>query len=148
MLYTAAGKDFGQHIHARLKRRIQMLAVIGALMLAVVLYDMATGTLGIVIGVVSIVMGSFVGFFSSRIWHLSWDKDGEKVVGRIDRLGWIILAAYILFEVVRSLIFQDVIHLGEPTALTFAFVSAALIARVFGLRGRILKVLRDEKILS
>jgi hypothetical protein len=148
VLYTDEGQGFGQHVHPRLKRRIKMLMVIGGLMLVVVIYDMMTGTLGVVIGIASIIVGSVIGFFSSRIWHLSWDRNGDKVVGRIDTIGWIVLAAYVIFEIARSLFFQDVVHLGEPTALTFAFVSAALIARIFGLRGRILKVLKDEKILG
>lgn len=116
-------------------------------MLLLVLWDIATGALTIPIALIGIVIGAIIGFFSSRIFHLSWDKDGEKVVGRIDTIGWIVLALYIVFEIIRSTLFATIFaSASSPTAVTFAFIAAALIARVFGLRGRILKILEEEQI--
>jgi hypothetical protein len=148
MLYSSEGKDFGQHIHPRLRRRIRIFITISAIMLAVMFWDIYKGMLGILFALVALVIGGIVGYLTSRIFHLSWDADGEKVVGRIDAIGWIVLGVYIAFEIARATFFE-VVHTGySPAAITFAFVSAALFARVLGLRGRILKVLKEEKVFG
>jgi hypothetical protein len=118
-------------------------------MLVVVAWDVYQGTLSIPYAIAALMIGGLVGIFTSRIFHLSWEKDGNNVVGRIDMIGWIVLALYVAFEIGRSLFFQYVVHIGdEATAITYAFVAAALISRVFGLRGRIINILKREEILS
>ncbi len=149
MLYTHQNKNFQQHVHPTLQKRIRIFLVIGGISLAVVAWDVVQGSITVPWALGSIVVGIFVGWCTSRIFHLSWEKDGQRVVGRIDTMGWIVLASYIAFEIVRSILFQDVIHTGsDATAITFAFVSSALLSRIFGLRGRIVKILKTEKILG
>lgn len=149
MLYTHQNKNFQQHVHPTLQRRIRIFFVIGAISLAIVGWDIVQGTLGIPYALVSVLVGAVVGWLTSRIFHLSWEHDGQRVVGRIDKIGWFVLAAYIVFEIARSILFQDVIHTGsDATAITFAFVSSALISRMFGLRGRIVRILKEEKIFG
>jgi multisubunit Na+/H+ antiporter MnhE subunit len=149
MLYTHRSKNFRHHVHPTLQRRIRIFFVIGALSLVFVARDIWSGTLSWQWALVGLVLGTCVGWFTSRIFHLSWAHDGQQVVGRIDRIGWMVLAAYIIFEIIRATLFTTVIHTGsDPTAITFAFVSAALISRMFGLRGRILRILTDEKVFG
>jgi len=145
MFYTIKNKNFKQHVHPSLQRRIRIFFGMGGVMAAVVAYDVAQATLSIEWAFVAIIVGLFVGWFTSRILHLSWSHDGMQVVSRIDTIGWLVLAAYIIFEVVRASFFQWWMP-ESATAITFAFISAALISRVFGLRGRILKILTEEKI--
>lgn len=148
MLYTAQDKDFSQHVHPNLRRRIRIFLTMGGVMLAIVLWDIFQGTMSISLAAIGILLGSAVGVLSSRIFHLSWDHDGQHVVGKIDWIGGVVLVLYIALEIGRSLLFQDVIHTGfTATAITFTFVASALIARVFGLRGRILNVLKEEGVL-
>jgi hypothetical protein len=149
MLYTHKKTNFKHHVHPSLQRRIRLFLIIGALSLALVAYDVYNGTLSLGIAALAVVIGAVVGVITSRIFNLSWSHDGEQVVGRIDIIGWIVLVAYILFEVARSIFFTSVIHTGsDPTAITYAFVASALVSRVLGLRGRIICVLRQEKVLG
>ncbi|MES2014687.1 MAG: hypothetical protein V4437_02635 [Patescibacteria group bacterium] len=149
MLYTSDKKSFQEHVHPKLQRRIRMFLIIGVIMLVVVVWDIWHGTMGIPLATIGMVVGAAVGFLSSRILHLSWDHDGQKVVGRIDTIGWFVLGGYIAFEIARSLFFEKVVHTGfSAAAIAFTFVATALIARVFGLRGKILEVLKEEKIFG
>jgi len=122
----------------------------GGIMLAIVMWDMYTSVLPFAWGIGALIVGVLVGLVSTRIFHLSWSRDGGHVVGRIDKIGWFVLAAYIAFEIARATLFETVIHIGTSmtTAVTFAFVSAALLSRVFGLRGRILRIIKAEKVLG
>ncbi|MDB5188041.1 MAG: hypothetical protein JWO50_561 [Candidatus Kaiserbacteria bacterium] len=148
-IYNHKGKHFKAHVHPSLQRRIRIFIVISILMLLLVAYDISQGILSFPYAIGALVVGGVVGIFTSRIFHLSWEKDGSHVVGRIDKIGWIVLALYIAFEIARSLFFQYEVHIGdEATAITYAFVSAALLSRVFGLRGRIITILKQEQIFG
>jgi hypothetical protein len=149
MLYTSGDQDFEHQVHPALKRRIRIFLIISAIMTAIVLYDIVDGKLSVALALASVIVGAAVGLFTSRIFHLSWEKDGSNVVGTIDTVGWVVLVLYIAFEVARSYFFASVIHLASSaTAITFAFVASALAARVLGLRGRILTVLKEEKVFG
>jgi hypothetical protein len=149
MLYKSNGKDFTKQVHPTLRRRIRLFLLLSAIMLALVISDIFNGTLSIQISLLAIVIGGIVGFITSRIFNLSWDKNGLHVVGTIDAIGWVVLIAYILFESVRATLFQTIIHTASsPTAITFAFIAAAFFTRVLGLRGRIIKILKDEKVFG
>jgi hypothetical protein len=149
MIYNKAGKSFKHHIHPKLQKRIRIFLTIGGISLAVVAFDIYKGDISIPLAALSIVVGGVIGYYTSRIFHLSWNHDAAKVIGRIDRTGWIVLGVYIVFEIIRATAFETVIHTGaNPTAITFAFVSSALLLRVLGFRGRILKILKDEKVFG
>ena len=147
MLYKTGKNNFENHVHPNLKRRIQIFLLIGGIMLVVMLWDVASQTLPLGLAAISIVLGGIVGFLTSRIFHLSWSHDGQHVVGRIDTLGWAVLALYIGFEIARSFFFQEWVP-HSATAITFAFVASALITRVLGLRGRIIDVLKKEQVFG
>ncbi|MEO6536898.1 MAG: hypothetical protein ABIT47_04355 [Candidatus Paceibacterota bacterium] len=149
MLYTTNGENFSENVHPNLRRRIRIFLIIGALMLVILAANIVRGHIGLAVTCISLIIGALVGFISSRIFHLSWDKDAEVVVGSIDTIGFVVLALYIIFEVARSYVVTSVIHLsGSSTAITFAFISSALIFRVLGLRGSIIRVLNQEHIFT
>lgn len=150
MLYTHEGKNFRQHVHPNLQKRMRIFLVIGTIALLLVAYDVWSGVIGLSIALLSVALGIVIGFITSRIFHLSWSQDGARVVGRIDRIGWFVLGAYIVFEIARTFFFQTILGYAtsQATAITFAFVSSALLSRVLGLRGRILRVLKAERVLG
>jgi hypothetical protein len=149
MLYRSKGKEFSHHVHQSLRRRIRIFLIISAIMLVVALGDIFNGTLSLGVALLSIIVGGGIGFFTSRIFHLSWQKDGELVVSRIDKIGVIVLILYIAFEIARAYVFQSVIVLSSSAAaVTYVFVASALISRVVGLRGRVLKILNENDVFG
>ena len=148
-LYTSEGKDFKHQVHPTLQRRISLYLVIGGIAFLVVARDIYGGFLSPLIALVVVIIGAFAGFLTSRIYHLSWNEDGAHVIGRIDTIGWVVLALYIIFELARTTLFKTILPTGfDPTAITFAFIASALTSRVLGLRGRILQILNEEKVLG
>ena len=146
MLYRSGNTDLKHHVHPKLRRNIRLFILMSVIMILIAGADLAAGTLSLNMAIAGTAVGTLVGFASSRIFHLSWDKDGSTVVSRIDTVGWVILILYIAFEVARASIFQVLFDAGSSTAVFFIFVGAAMIARVLGIRGRIFQILRDEKV--
>jgi hypothetical protein len=150
MIYTSNNKSFKEHVHPRLQKRIRIFLMMGIIMFLVGAYDVINGVITLPVALMAVTVGGFVGWFTSRIFLLTWNHDGERVVGRIDTIGWFVLSAYILFEIARAVLFETVVHIGtsSATAITFAVVSSALISRAMGLRGKILEILKEERIFG
>ncbi len=123
-----------------------MFIIFGVVMIALLVPSIGRGDISIWVALGSLVVGWFIGIFTSRIFHLSWDHNAEKVVGKIDRFGAIVLALYIVFEVLRNIAFESYIHIATPAAATFAFLAGAFIGRVFGIQGKIIRILNDKSI--
>ena len=147
MLYTTDNTSFKHQVHTSLQRRLRIFIVMGVIIILVMVSDVVRGLLPVWIAGISLLLGSIIGLVSSRIFNLTWDKDGEQVVGKIDVIGWVVLGAYILFEVARSILVQHWLP-AEATAITFAFIGPALITRVLSLRGRIITILKNEEVLG
>jgi ABC-type amino acid transport system permease subunit len=133
-----------RHTHPTLRRRLSLFVMVGIVMIVLVILNISEGHITVPYAIISIIFGGVVGIFTSRIFHLSWSKDSENVVGKIDRMGLFVLVAYIAFEILRSIAFERYIHIDSPTALTFAFLAGAFIGRVFGIQGKILSILKKE----
>lgn len=140
---------FKEHVHPNLRRRMRMFLAIGFVMSLLVVWDILHETVSIPIALISVLVGLLLGWLTSRIFHLSWNGDLEKVVGKIDLLGGIVLALYIIFEVSRVFLFERFVHItvATGTAITFALVSSALIGRVLALRRRVFDLLKKEKVI-
>lgn len=93
-------------------------------------------------------VGIVIGVFTSRMFHTSWNKDAKKVVSRLDTYGIIILVLYFLFEISRERIVGFITHDFETGTIGFAILTGIMIGRVVGTRGRIIDVLKEQKIFS
>lgn len=116
-------------------------------MLSVVSYDLFKNILSLEFAFVGILIGVGGGIVSSRMNHLSWDHDAEKIVSRLDVFGIIILVAYIIFAILRTKLISYFVHGPTVGAISFSIVAGIMIGRVIGTRGKILKILKEEKII-
>lgn len=150
MLYRFGSKSFRHHVHPALQRNIRIFIVMSACMMLIACVDLVDGDLDPVMAIAGVAVGTLIGFASSRIFHLSWNHDGRQVVSRIDTIGGAILALYVLFEITRASIFQIVFDTGAgaSVSVTFIFVGAAMIARVLGMRGKIINILKKEEVFE
>ncbi len=149
MLYTSGGEKFEHHIHTTLRRRIRTFLILALVMLLIVFLDITRGQLSMAWAAAGVAIGGVVGVLTSRIFHISWDRDAKRVIGRVDTLGFVFIGLYAAFEIGRTVLFETLIHTSFPaSAIAFAFVSGALIGRVLGMRGRILRVLKEEKVFG
>ena len=141
-------KHFQKHVPNKILWQMRIFAIVFAVMLGVVLYDIFTGIIGVILALIGLAIGTGIGMVSSRMSHLSWDKDGQKVVSRFDTLGIIILVCYILISVFRNRLVGIFIHGPALGAFSFSLIAATMLGRVIGTRNSIYGILRDEGILK
>ena len=83
-------------VDRKVRRQTLLLIVAGAVLLGLVLRELVRGNLGLVGASAGIVGGFVVGLLASRIHRFDWDEGAHHVVGRVDRIGLVLLAALIL----------------------------------------------------
>lgn len=142
-----SAKKISHHVDKKIKTRFRIYFVLAIIMLLVILYDLFKNILSIEFAFVGMLIGIGAGIVSSRMNHLSWDKDGEKIVSRLDIFGIIILVAYIIFAIFRTKLISYFVHGPVVGAISFSIIAGIMIGRVLGTRGKILKILREEGII-
>lgn len=139
-------QHLAKHIDKRLRFRFRLYFLISIVMLGFVFYDIATAKIIIEFALLGIIAGIIVGVISSRMFHITWSHDANKVVSQLDKFGIIILILYILFELERSNIVGIFIQGPQIGSVSFSVLTGVMIGRVIGTRGKILQVLKEQKI--
>lgn len=139
---------FQKHVHPKLRFRMRLFFVLGILMSFIVLRDIIERVMSIHLALLSILVGILIGWFSSRVFRFDWDGGADKVVGKVDIVGVLVLIAYTLFEITQRIIFTKFIHVPLTAAMTFAFISFLFIGRGLGMRRRILDLLEEERVTA
>jgi hypothetical protein len=135
------------HASKKLLVNLRILSAVCTILLAVTMYELFISSALFSQVLIALIIGLAVGFISSRMYKISWDRDQTKVVGRIDMYGIIVLILFILFELNRTWI-ADLFSGGEALgSISLVLMTSALLGRVIGTSRKILRVLSDEKII-
>jgi hypothetical protein len=137
-----------KHIDKKLRRRLRIYFLISAILLLILLYNVIRGALRWDLGIAALLVGIIVGIVASRMYHISWDKNAKKVISRLDIYGIIILVLYVLLEIFRERIVGFVTHDFEVGTIGFAILAGIMFGRVLGTRGKIIKVLNDQRVFK
>lgn len=135
------------HIDKKLRFRLRLYSIISLVMLGIVLYEILIKILPLEFAVVGIFIGLFLGIISARMYHLSWSKDAQKIVSRLDVIGIIILVIYIAFVIVRSRLIAYFVAAPMVGAVGFSITAGIMIGRVIGTRNAIIEILEEREII-
>jgi hypothetical protein len=117
-------------------------------LVGILIFNVIRGALRIDYGALGLIAGIGIGIISSRMFHISWNKDAEKVISRLDIYGIIILILYIAFELSREKVVGYFTHDVEVGTVGFAVLAGIMLGRVMGTRGKIIQVLKKQKIFG
>lgn len=136
-----------KHIDNRLQRRLKLYGIISFILLCVVGFDILTSTMNILQAVLGVALGVGVGVVSARMFHISWDQNAGKTVARLDLFGGIILMCYIVFAFFRNQLLGEFVHGAALGGVSMAVVTGIMVGRILGMRGKILKVLKEQQLI-
>lgn len=139
-------QHFHHHTDRRLIFRLYAYYFIAMAMIGLVSFDVITEQVQIWAALLSVALGFGVGLITVRTSHITYDKDLKKVISRMDLFGIVIVVVYSSFSLVRHEVVAYFVHGPAVGAVSFAIIAGVMIGRVFGIRRKIQRVLRDEKI--
>ena len=135
------------HASRRLIMNLRILLVVYVVLLFVTLYQLVVSQAIFWQVLLAIVIGLAAGLISSRMYKISWNKHEATVVGRIDIYGIAVLVLFALFELNRNTIADTFVNGPSLGSIGLVMVTSALFGRILGTSRKILRVLRDEKII-
>lgn len=85
----------------RLHQELRLLALAFGLSFGIALIQMASGTLTIVSAIPTLAIGVCVGTLLSRVYRFTWVAEAGGVIGRVDRVGAVVIGCSAVFSLLR-----------------------------------------------
>ena len=113
-------KEVAAYVHKKLLFRLRRLAVFFIIAIAILIYEISENYLAGYLVIAGVIFGFCIGYIVAKRMHkITWDEEADKVIGKMDRVGIIILIIYILFAVTRRWIFSHWLGGHALSALYF-----------------------------
>ena len=141
-------KKLTQHIDKKILMRARIFGIISVVFVCILAFDLFKETISFAALFIAVAVGIAVGIVASRMYHLSWDHDGKKVVGRLDSLGIVVLVLYIAFAIFRQRIVGIFIHGPMLGTVTVAVMGGLFVGQILGIRNGVKGILKAEGIIK
>ncbi|MBI3581051.1 MAG: hypothetical protein HY098_03085 [Nitrospinae bacterium] len=146
---NAQRKAAKKHMEGRLSRRLTVFLIITTVLSVIVILNVVEGRISPLLAGGGFALGVTVGLLAGRMFIIFWHPETEKVVSRLDKVGFIILAFYIALEVGRKWVFGHWLHGATLNAFGLAILTGLLLGRFLSMAIKIRKILVEEnKILA
>jgi hypothetical protein len=142
---SEAVENIRKYAHWRLQLRLVFYFLISFAILAIGAYHIVTGEIPVMFPTTGFIIGMIVGIFVSRTHNIHWDTKAQMVITRMDALGIVILAAYILLELNRETVVRYFINDDSTIAISFALLAGIMVGRIIGIRRKV-KIVLDENL--
>lgn len=141
-------KRISHHVDKKVLMRARIFGVISIIFIGILLRDLFIGTISLLLLLISVGAGCLLGIVASRMYHLSWNHDGKKVVGRLDSLGVVILVGYMAFAFFRQQIVGYFVHGPMVGTAVVGLMAGLFVGQIIGVRNGVKGILKDEGIIK
>ena len=83
------------------------------------------------------MVGILIGHIVSRTKKISWDDENDDILMESDRIGIIILLAYIFFIFFKDRIIEDITHFHHVSSISLAVLSGTMLGHAIALRKKV-----------
>jgi peptidoglycan/LPS O-acetylase OafA/YrhL len=133
------------YISSRLRSRLVLFLVIAFALIIFGIYEVATGVTTWQIGLISFIIGGVLGYIYGRLVRVHWNADEEKIVTRLDTIGFIIIIIYVIFSYFRDTLLAHFFTGAALTAIGLIVAGGILIGRFFGMHVSLMRTLREHR---
>jgi hypothetical protein len=135
-----------RHVDKKILIRAKIFAFIAFIFIVILLRDLYIGTITLPLLLGAEIAGVIIGIFASRMFHMTWDEDGKKVIATLDGFGIIVLTLYIFFAIFREQIVGVFVHGPMLSTVTIAVMGGIFIGQIISIRNGVAGILKDEGI--
>ncbi len=136
-------KEVAVYVHRKLLFRLRRLAIFFIVVTGILIYEISESYIAGYLALVGFILGFTIGYIvGNRMHKISWDEEASKVVGKMDRIGIIILIVYILFAITRRWIFSHWLQGYSLSAFVLSISCGAIISRLWFVRRKIRETLK------
>jgi hypothetical protein len=132
-------------ISTRLRSRLILFLVIAVALVVFAIYEVIIGDMDLLTGVLTLLVGAVFGFIYGRLIRVRWNEDEEKIITRMDTVGFIIIAIYLILSYFRETLLAHFFSGTELTAIGVTLAGGILIGRFFGVHVSLMRLIREHR---
>jgi hypothetical protein len=133
-----------EYVQSRLRNRVRIYLALAAAIVVAIAYRIIFEGGGVLYPLLALTIGIAIGIVVSRMFSISWDKDSEKVVSRMDIYGTAFLVAYIIFELTGEHFIRQWFSGPEVLTVILSLAGGAVLGRGIGMGRAMIRVLREH----
>jgi hypothetical protein len=136
-------KEVASFVHRKLLFRLRRLALFFIVVTAILIYEISKNYIAGYLAVGGFIIGFSAGYIVAKRMHkITWDEAADKVVGKMDAIGILILIAYLFFAITRRWIFSHWLEGHALSAFVLSISCGAIISRLWFIRKKIRNTLK------
>jgi len=136
-------KEVAGFVHRKLLFRLRRLALFFIVVTAILIYEISKNYIAGYLAVGGFIIGFSAGYIVAKRMHkITWDEAADKVVGKMDAIGILILIAYLFFAITRRWIFSHWLEGHALSAFVLSISCGAIISRLWFIRKKIRNTLK------
>ena len=131
-------KEVAAFVHKKLLFRLRRLALFFLVVTGILVYEVSHDYIALYLALGGYVLGFAIGYVvGKRMHNITWNEEASKVIGKMDRLGIIILVVYLIFAISRRWIFSHWLEGHALSAFVLSISCGAIISRLWFVRRKI-----------
>jgi hypothetical protein len=134
-----------KYVHRKLILRLRLFALIGLGMCGAVTYQVLAYQVLLLPTLAAAGTGLLVGLVVGRLSKVLWHEEATQVVAKMDRLGGVVLAAYLVLALSRRWVLGHWFAGHQLTAVTLAFTGGVMMGRLVATRREVVRVLKSQR---
>ncbi|MBF9239342.1 hypothetical protein I2I05_18260 [Hymenobacter sp. BT683] len=132
-------------VRRRLLLRLRMFALVFCGMSVAVGYQLVAFHASPVPVLGAAVVGGLLGLVVGRMSKVVWHEEAAQVIAKMDKLGGLMLAGYLLLAVSRWWILGHWFAGHELTAVALAFTGGIMLGRLLSTRRAVIRILKSQQ---
>jgi hypothetical protein len=134
-------------VEKKLLVRLRIFFFIIFVLIDAIILEISLGNIQPLICIGAVLAGMLSGVIFVRRKKIYWEEETNRVIARMDRLGIILLALYIIFAIFRHWLLSHWFHGIQLTAFGLSFATGGMISRVWIIRRQIRRQLKKQNII-
>lgn len=123
--------------YKKINIKLWVYFVVFVVTLALSIFHYKNGQFSIYVPVGGFFVGILIGHIVNRTKKISWDDENDVILMETDKIGVIILLAYILFTFFKGRIIEDITHFHHVSSISLAVLSGTMLGHAIALRKKI-----------
>lgn len=135
-----------KHTDPKLRRSLRIYLLVSLVVFIFMVISALRSGASFIAVLIGLIAGVLIGILFSRVYKISWNKDADHAIYKMDILGIVLLVIFIFFDLNRGNLVELFIHGESVGAASLALLAGAFYGRVLGSGRDIIKVLKEQEV--
>lgn len=138
-------KNYQAKVDKKLIIRQRIFLILVLILIIIDILNIIDHKLNIFLAIIGFIFSITIGLFLSRMFKIFWHEEKEKVVSKLDTVGFLFLILYIIIELSKEWIFGHWLSGETLTSFSLIILTGLILGRFLGTVNEIDRILNETK---